>query len=188
MDSMPTIRELTCPIDDFPKVSEHTFFFDIIMALEKAQWDFKAKISKQTVLLVEDKDKNIVGKISPRDVVRALEPQYDKTNSFTDDIRFGLPQVVESKRKDYFLWQEPFANLCDKAWKITASDMYSRPRSTQSIDIDERIENAFHLFVTTSHEYLYVIENERVVGLLRFFDLYKIICKKIYQCERKSYY
>ena len=186
MNTMPSIRDLMCPADDFPKVSELTYFFDIVMALEKAQWDFRAELSKQTVLLVEDKDKNIVGKISPRDVVRALEPQYDKINSFNDDIRFGLPQVVESMKKDYFLWQEPFSNLCDKAWKIKASAIYSKPGATQSVDINERIENAFHLFVTTRHEYLYVIEDERIVGLLRFYDIYRYICKKIYLCEKKS--
>ena len=188
MDAMPTIRELMCPIDEFPKVTEQTFFFDIIMALEKARWDYRAELSRQTVLLVEDEDKHIVGKISPRNVIRSLEPQYDKINSFNDDIRFGLPQVVESMRKDYFLWQEPFSNLCDKAWKIKASDIYSKPGPTQSVNIDERIENAFHLFVTTRHEYLYVIENERIAGLLKFNDIYKFVCKKIYQCERKSYF
>lgn len=185
MDTMPSIRELMCPVDEFPKVSEQTYFFDIVMALEKAQWDFRAELAKQTVLLVEDNDKIIVGKISPRDVVRALEPQYDKIDSFTDDIKFGLPQVVESMKRDYFLWHEPFGNLCDKAWKIKARDIYRKPGPTQSIYIDERIEDAFHLFVTARHEYLYVIENENIVGLLKFHDIYKFICKKIYQCERK---
>lgn len=186
MDTMPTIRELMRPVDEFPTISEHSFFFDIIMALEKTHGDNQADPSRPTALLVEDMGRNIIGIISPMDVVRALEPQYDKINSFKDDIRFGLPQVVESMKRDYFLWQEPFSDLCGKAWKIKAGDICGKPSSTQSMGINERMENAFHLFVTTRHEYIFVIENERVVGLLRFFDIYQFVCQKISLCAGKS--
>lgn len=173
MESAPTVRELMCPVDDFPKVTEQSFFFDIVMALEKARWDFRAELSSQTVLLVEDKDKNIVGKISQRDVVRALDPKHDKINGF--------------KEKDSALWEYFLSTLCEKAWIIKAGDIYSKPDTTQTVGIDERIETVYHLFATTKHEYLYVIVNEKIVGLIRFYDIYKFICKKIYQCEKKSY-
>lgn len=186
MDAMPSIREMMCPVAEFPKIAEHAYFFDIVMALEKAHWDFRAEVVKQTILLVEDQEKNVIGKITPKDILRALEPQYDKIDVFSDDTRFGLPQTVESMKKDYFLWHEPFSNLCEKAWKIKAHDIYCKPTSTQSIDINDRIENAFHLFVTTRHEYLFVVDKEYIIGLLRFYDIYKNICKKIYKCERKS--
>lgn len=181
MDTL-SIRELMSPVDHFPRISDQAFFHEVIMALEKAQEEFRAGKAKQRMLLVEDSNGQILGKISPVDVVRGLEPQYDKIDSFKDDIRYGLPQIVESMKKDYMLWQEPLGDLCRKASEIKAEKIYNAPGPLQSVKLSDKMDAAFHLFVTTGHDSLYVMDGEKIIGLLRFSDVYRAISDTVKAC------
>lgn len=186
MNKNLTIRELMAPVGDFPKISENTLFYEVITALDKSLHDFQSGKSKQRTLLVEDGDGNILGKITPKDVVKGLEPQYDKIDSFTDNIRYGVPHIVETMKKDYMLWQKPLDDLCRKAGEIKATNMITRPGELQSVDIGASMDQAFHLFVTTGHDSLYVMENDKIVGLLRFSDVYTAIREVVQACKLDS--
>jgi hypothetical protein len=178
-----TIQELMRPVEQFPRISDQANFHEAVLALEKAQEEFRAGKAPQRILLVEDKKGTIVGKLSPMDLVRGLEPKYDKIDSLGDDIRFGLPQVVRSMKEDYRLWQEPLGELCRKAGNIKVENMLNIPGKTQSVKLTERLDNAFHLFVTARHDSLYVMDGDDIVGLLRFSDVYAAICKVVKACE-----
>ncbi|WP_051822734.1 CBS domain-containing protein [Desulfonatronum thiodismutans] len=185
METTLQISELMRPVDQFPRISDQAFFYEVMQALEKANEEFLAGKAKQRILLVEDQSGSVVGKISPKDVVRSLEPQYDKIDSFKDDIRYGLPQIVESMKRDYMLWQEPLSDLCSKAGEIKAERMVSKPGAVDSVKLTDRMDSAFHLFVTTGHDSLYVMDGENIVGLLRFSDIYTAICKVVSACGLK---
>lgn len=186
MASTLTVRELMRPVDQFPRISDQAYFHEVISTLEKALEDYRSGKSKQRILLVEDRNGNIVGKISPKDVVRGLEPQYDKIDSFSDDIRYGVPHIIQSMKKDYLLWQEPLGDLCRKASEIKAENLYRKPGQVQFVKITDSMDTAFHLFVTTKHDSLYVMDDETIIGLLRFSDVYRTICSIVHSCGIKS--
>lgn len=185
MEATLKISELMRPVDQFPRVSDQSYFYEVMQALEKANEEFLAGKIKQRILLVEDQSGSVVGKISPKDMVRGLEPQYDKIDSFKDDIRYGLPQIVESMKRDYMLWQEPLSDLCGKAGEIKAERLISKPGPLHSVKLTDRMDTAFHLFVTTGHDSLFVMEEENITGLLRFSDVYTAICKVVQACGLK---
>lgn len=186
MNSNFTIQDLMTHVDDFPRIPDNTPFYEVISSLEKSLLDFQTGKSKQRTLLVEDVDGNILGKITPKDVIKGLEPQYDKIDSFTDNIRYGVPHIVETMKKDYMLWQKPLDDLCRKAGEIKAANMITRPGELQSLNISESMDQAFHLFVTTGHDSLYVMEDEKIVGLLRFTDIYNAIRGIVQACKLDS--
>jgi predicted transcriptional regulator len=177
------IKELMCSVDQFPRISSQANFYEAILALETAEQDFGDGKAGQCVLLVEDKDGKIVGKISPMDAIRGLEPKYDKIESLTDTIRYGVPQVVESMKDDYRLWQEPLKDLCRKAVNIKVENLLSQPGKTESVKLTESINSALHLFATTRHHYLFVMEDESIIGVLLLADVYKAICNIVKACE-----
>jgi len=181
-----TIQELMRPLDQFPRISAQALFHDVMDALDQANAEYLSGVSKQRLLLVENSDGTILGKISPKDVLRSLEPQYDKINSFKDDIRFGLPQLVETMKRDFLLWQDPLGDLCRKAAEIRADKIMSRPSPVQGVKISDRIDNAFHLFATTGHDSLYVTQDDEIIGLLRFTDIYAAIRKTVQACAAEQ--
>ncbi len=177
-----TIRELMSPVEDFPRVSSETTFYDTLIALEKSQKDFKAGKSKQRILLVEDRDGTILGKVSPMDLIKGLEANYEKIEKPDTLYRWGLSYVLESMKEDYRLWQKPLADLCRRSAELKVELFATKPSKGHMVSVDDSIDQAFHLFVMARHDSLFVMEKDKVVGLLRFSDVYRKISEELKQC------
>ncbi len=172
-----------CPADRFPRISAQATFQEAIQAMEKAHADYRSGKMRQCILLVEDDAGSVIGKLSPMDAIRALEPKYNKIDSLGDNIRFGVPQAFAAMKEDFRLWQEPLHDLCRKAFNMKVDSMIDAPGETQSVIITDRLDNALHLFASTHHHSLFVIENNEIVGLLLLADVYEAICNIIKECK-----
>ncbi|SMP66002.1 CBS domain-containing protein [Desulfonatronum lacustre] len=186
MNTTFTIRELMRPVDQFPRISGRSFFHEAMLALQKADEAFQSGKIRQRILLVEDERGRVIGKITPMDVVRGLEPKYDRVDSLSDDIRYGVPQVVQSMKEELRLWQEPLDDLCRKAAEVRVETFMNKPEPNQTVNIDEKMDNILHIFVTSRRNSLFVVENDAVVGLLRFSDLYAAIREVVQACGLKA--
>jgi hypothetical protein len=184
MDTL-RISELMIPVDLFPRISSQANFYEAILALEAAQKSCRNGKCRECVVLVEDQNGNITGKLSPVDAIRGLEPKYDKIDTLRDNIRFGLPQVFETMKDDYRLWQEPLSDLCRKAVNIKVESMVCLPGKGESIKITDSMDEALHLFATSRHHYLLVLEDEQIRGLLLLSDVYAAIFKIVKACGIK---
>ena len=178
-----TTRNLMKPVADFPRISVQATFAEAIEALRRSQEDYLAGKRKQRILLVEDQDGNVLGKLSPMDVVRGLEPRYDKIDSMQENILYGVPHIVKSMKDEFRLWHEPLTDLCRKAGDLRIESFLNKPDPDHSVAIDDQLDKAFHLFVTLRHDSLYVLEGERIIGLLRFSDVYAAICEVALACK-----
>jgi hypothetical protein len=99
--------------------------------------------------------------------------------------RFGLSHVWRSLQKDYHLWESPFKDLCRKAKEIKVKDFIKGPSEGQSVGMADSMAKCFHLFVTNRHDALFVVEEDQIVGLLRFSDVYKKTSEIMNECHRK---
>jgi hypothetical protein len=181
-----SIRELMRPVEQFPRISDRSFFHEAMLALQKADEAFQSGTARQRILLVEDGAGRIIGKVTPMDVVRGLEPKYDRVDSLGDDIRYGVPQVVQSMKEELRHWQEPLDDLCRKAAEVQVATFMNKPEPNQTVNIDEKMDNILHTFVTSRRNSLFVAENNAIIGLLRFSDLYAAICKVVQSCGLKT--
>ncbi|MGM0665639.1 MAG: CBS domain-containing protein, partial [Thermodesulfobacteriota bacterium] len=120
------VRELMVPVDHFMRISSESSFYEALLALEDAQKQFLAGEGRQRIVLVEDKDGNIVGKISPIDMIRGLE-NYDLVEVEKAISRFGLEYVKKPIEDEYRLWQTPFKDLCRKAASVKIKDFIKIP-------------------------------------------------------------
>lgn len=181
MENM-SMRELMCPVEDFPRISSEVNFYDTLMALEKTQEAFKTGESKQRILLVEDQDGIIIGKVSPMDLITGLEANYEKIDKPETIYRWGLGYALESMKEDYRLWQEPLADLCRKSAEFKVETFATKPSKGHMVDIDDRMDKVFHFFAMARHDSLFVMEKDKVIGLLRFSDVYKKLSQQIKEC------
>ena len=46
-------------------------------------------------------------------------------------------------------------------------------------DLEESLNNAFHIFVMFRHDSLFVMDGNKLVGMLRFSDVYREIGRRI---------
>ncbi|WP_373500312.1 CBS domain-containing protein [Desulfococcus sp.] len=180
------VRDLMVPADKFPRISSHASFYEALAALETAQEKYLSGESEQRILLVEDEKKKIVGKLSPMDLLRGLETNYSRVDTEKTLSRFGFTGILESIRKDYHLWENPFKDLCRKAEAVQIKDFIKGISEGQSVGVEDPMAKCFHLFVMNRHDALFVFEADRIVGLLRFSDVYREVSSTMKECHMEA--
>ncbi len=177
------VRDLMVPTDRFPKISSLATFSEALEALENAQKKYLSGESKQRILLVEDDERKVIGKLSPIDLIRGLETNYAKVDIEKTLDRFGLHYMWKSMEENYRLWENPFRELCRKAAEVRINDFIKAPSEGQSVGVDDSLIKCFHLFVMNRHDALFVVEGDKIIGLLRFSDLYKKATRIMKECS-----
>ncbi len=90
------VHDLMVPADKFPKISNRSSFYEALTALEIAQQKYLSGEAEQRILLVEDDDHKIVGKLSPVDLLRGLETSYSRVVAEKTLTRFWFCQYLEN--------------------------------------------------------------------------------------------
>jgi len=177
------VRELMRPVEEFPRISSQATFMEAVDALEKAQKVFSSGKASQRILLVYDEADQIVGKLSPMDVVQGLEPNYDRIDDLKNISHYRLAaSTLESMKEQFRLWQRPLSELCKKAYNVKIQNFIKLPSPDHMVNGDDKMDNAFHLFVVGRHDSLFVKDGEKIVGLIRFSDVYSKIAQTMREC------
>lgn len=180
-----TVRDMMAPADRFPKISDRARFYEAFAALEAAQEAYLSGKAEQRILLVEDENEKIIAKLSPKDLLRGLETNYNRVEAEKALSSFGLSHIWKSLQEDYHLWESPFKDLCRKADAVQVKDFIRRPSQGQIVGVGDSMAKCFHLFVMERHDALFVVENDQIVGLLRFSDVYRKTSEIMNACHRK---
>lgn len=176
------VRDLMVPADKFPKISQRATFYETLSVMEKAQEKFLSEKSGQRIVLVENEQGKVIGKISPIDLFRGLEPNYARVDAEETIKRSGLSYIWESMQRDLRLWENPFKDLCRKAADVRIEDFIKPPSEGQCVGMDDTLAKCFHLFVMNRHDALFVVENDAILGLLKFSDVYKKASQVMREC------
>lgn len=177
------VSDLMRSVKEFPRISNQATFIEAVEALEKAQQAFSSGKAAQRILLVYDAAGKIVGKLSPMDLVQGLEPNYDRIDSLKNESRYRLGQeILERMKEEFRLWQRPLAELCTKAHGAKIENFIKLPSPDHMVNVEDKMDKAFHLFVVGRHDSLFVKEGEEVVGLIRFSEVYKKIAQTMREC------
>ncbi len=176
------VRDLMIPTERFPRISDSATFYEALVALESAQKKYLSGESEQRILLVEDGEGKVIGKLSPIDLLRGLETNYNRMDAQKILTRFGLDYTWKSMQEDYDLWGNPFEDLCRKAVGLRIKDFIKAPSKGQCVGVDDTLVRCFHLFVMNRHDALVVLDGDEIVGLLRFSDVYRRASQVMKEC------
>jgi len=179
-----TVKDLMVPLAEYARVEEDATLYEAVLALEKAQEQFDPKRHRHRAMLVLDKNKKVVGKLSMLDVVRSLEPKYAQMGDVGPLSRGGFsPQFLKSMLERFALWDEPLAAICTKAAKLRVKDIMYTPAEGEYVDENASLGEAVHMLVMGHHQSLLVTRDKEIVGILRLTDLFEEICHSIKTCE-----
>ena len=114
------VKELMVPLAKYASVSQEATLFEAVLALEKAQEKFdQSRYRHRAVLIYDNDEENIVGKVSQLDVMRALEPKYEAMGIPGSLTRFGLTKrFQETMLEELRFWDKPMDDICRKASRI----------------------------------------------------------------------
>jgi CBS domain-containing protein len=179
------VKDLMVPLDEYATVDEDATLYEAVIALEKAheELDRSRYTYLHRAILVLDKNKNVVGKISQLDALRALEPKYAEIGDLAGAGRGGFsPQFIRSMLQRYSLLEGPLGAVCSAAAKIKVKDFMYTPKEGEYVSEEATLNEAIHQIVMGHHQSLLVTRNSGIVGILRLTDVFKHIFQTMKTC------
>jgi CBS domain-containing protein len=186
--NITTVRDLMVPLEEYATVPEEATLFEAVMALEQAQERLDRNRYKylHRAVLVYNKNKKIVGKISQLDVLGALEPKYAKKMDMESISRSGLSisiDLLKSKLEEHGIWDKPLKDISGKAAKMKVKTFMYTPMEEEYIDESAPLEEAMHKLVKGHHQSLLVTKGGEIVGILRLTDVFMEVFRLMKLCE-----
>jgi CBS domain-containing protein len=171
------VKELMVPLEDYATVSVDATLREAVLALERAQQALDASRHKHRAILVLDEDRKVVSKITMKDILVALEPNYGKLEGIDVLERSGYsPDLIKDMLEDNALWMEPLQFICERAAGLKLSDFIQAPSEDEYIDENATLGEATHPLIVQPYLSLLVISGDDVVGILRLSDVFAKIC------------
>jgi len=178
-----TVRELMVPLEAYATVSKEATLREAILALETAQMTIDPSRHKHRAILVLDDSGNVVSKITLKNILVALEPNYGKVEGVEVLERSGYsPDLIKDMLEDNALWMEPLQFICERAAGLKLSDFIQAPAENEYIDENATLGEATHQLIICPYLSLLVTSGDEVVGILRLSDLFSKICDIIKTC------
>lgn len=177
------VKDLMVPLSSYAVCSEEATLYEAVIALEQAQKAFQQSTYQHRAILVQNKEKKIVGKLSQLDVLRALEPRYKDIGESSSLAKTGLsPLFLRSMREHFHLWEKPLDDICKKASSIIVKDIMYSPTQGEYVKEDSTLDDAIHQLVIGHHQSLLVTRGKDIVGILRLTDVFLEICNRMKTC------
>lgn len=178
------VKQVMVPLSDYATISEEDTLADALRVLNHAQTDTKYRLKHRAVLALNAENK-VTGKLSFRDILKALEPKYRQFEN-PENVsgiglsRFGLNEDFLNSLLDNFnLWDESIEELVQKASKSIVKDVMYTPGQGEYVSADAPLAEAVHQFILGCHQALLVVEDKEVVGIIRLADLIELVCNAI---------
>jgi len=181
------VKDLMVPLSEYATVFEDATLGEAVAALKSSQAIFDPGRHPHRAVLILDKQRNVVGKISFLSILRALEPKYDEMLSDKGPWHMGFTRkfqraMFESLR----LWQDPLEKICKKASSIRVGTFMTTPAESEMIEIDAPLGEAVHQLVIGNHQSLLVTDAGRIVGILRLADVFQAVAITVLECKSSS--
>ena len=183
------VEDLMVPLEEYVTIHEEQTLYDAVKALEKAQEEQHRKGYHylHRAILVLDKNRKVVGKISQLDVLMALEPKYKAMGDIKGLSRSGLSaEFTKSMLEKYALCEIPFTDMCIRAGDVKVRDCMYRPTEGEYVNSDMALCEAIHMLVMGHHQSLLVTRDGEIIGVLRLTDVFKEVFQTMESHKLKS--
>ena len=178
------VKNLMVPLEEYATVPQEATLYEAVLALEKAQMALDPSQHKHRAILVLDKSGKVLSKITMKNILVALEPNYGKLEGMEVLSRSGYsPDLIKSMLEDHAFWREPLQFVCERATELKVSDFIESPSEGEYVDENATLGQAIHQLIVYPHQSLLVTSGNDVVGILRLSDVFTKICDIIKSCE-----
>lgn len=174
------VEDLMVPVNEMASINENAGFVEAVEGLAQVLEEFKANKRRSRTLLVVDDEGTVVGKITPTDILRSLEPSYAKLldEGISAHVsKFGY--LINSMREGVQQTAHPWTSMCSRIKSLKVRDFIKAPPQSQIIEAGETMDEAVHRFVLARHDALFVTDGKYFVGLLGLSPVYQEIVDRV---------
>lgn len=171
---MRRVGEIMIPLKDYPHLPVWSSMLEAIEMMHSAQLEVRGRKSLPRIILLFDLDGSISGTVRRRDLLRGMEPQ------------FLLGQSIQQRIKVFDIQVDPhLSELWPDRWVEGIREQVDRPVTDvmrpieKTIDADELVMNAVYEMVKHELILLPVLDEGKVVGVIRTVDVFHEIAELV---------
>lgn len=161
------VRELYVPLADYPHVRDSATVRDVFATLQEK---YSSAEQFRSVLVIDSHDR-LVGMLGLRDMLHGLLPDYLRQSPTHFQ---GMGGDVTSLA---MLWQEDCADLCRQASLGPVGPHVTVIKG--SLHLDDPLAKGIYMMATTAANILPVVEDHKVIGVLRLVDVVTEVTKAV---------
>jgi len=173
--AMKRVREMMIPLDEYPWVRIDDTLRHAIRVIEDSQLEVRRRASLPRVLLVFDHDDELVGIVRRRDIMRGLEPDFLVSQPLEYRVKlFEVGQDPHLTELSTDLSREVDLDRVVKGLRAQAGRPVGdvlRPIPT-SLGPEDQVMKAVYEMVSLNQSLIPVVEDEKVIGVLRSVDVF----------------
>ena len=170
------VKDLMVPISEYAKVPLGSTLFQAVYALEKAQEEFDCTKYRHRAILVMDKNKRVVGKLSQQDVLKAVIAGNRHMDGVEEIAKFGFSSGFIASIHDQLRPKGRSLNeICMEPAKMKVEDFMQTPKDDELISADASLDNAIYQLSKGLFLSLMVVREKEIVGILRLTDVFAAI-------------
>jgi len=178
------VKDMMVPISEYATVSEDATLFESVLALEKAQEEFQQSRYSHRAVLILDKNKRVVGRLSQMDFLHALEPRDANLDQIRKFKQFGFSRkAVSLQQEEYLKSSPPILDVYSQAAKLKVTDFMQRPTEGEYVDENTSVDNALHQLTSGSNLSLLATRDTHIVGVLRLADVFSAVFNAMKESE-----
>ncbi len=167
------VKDLMVPISEYATVPQGSTLSEAVIALEKAQEEYNHTHYRHRAVLVLDNNKQVVGKLSQMEFLRALEPQDENIDRIKEIRKFGFSSKSIALQQEQYRRKMPVnSDMYTSAIKLKVEDFMQTPSEGEYVNENTSLETAVHQLITGRHLSLLVTQKKKIVGVLRMSDVF----------------
>jgi len=169
------IQDIMVPVADYAVVPETSTLKEALVALENNNRRYKDGPYRHQSLVVVDTNQHVVGRLSQIDIMRALEPRYQKIGDVTSGLAGLTTQMLATIREEFRLWERPIEDLPAIINELKVVDVMQVPTEGEFVMETDTLNIAMHRIVMGQHHSLLVTRGKLIVGILRSTDVFNAL-------------
>lgn len=178
------VKDLMVPISEYATVPEDATLFEAVQALERAQEQFNQNRYSHRAVLILDKQKKVVGKLSQMDFLGALEPRDESLEQIRNFKQFGFTRkAVALQQEEYLKSSPPILDFYSEAARKKVTEYMQRPTEGEYVDENASLDMALHQLTAGANLSLLVTRGAEIVGILRLSDVFAAVYHSMKESE-----
>ena len=181
------VKELMVPISEYATVPEGATLFEAVLALENAQEQFQQNRYSHRAVLIMDKNKRVIGKLSQMDFLTALEPKDTNLEQIRKFKQFGFSRKAIALQQEEYLKSSPaILDVYSKAASLGVTQFMQRPTEGEYVSETASVDVALHQLTAGSNLSLLVTRGAEITGILRLADVFAAVYHSMKDAENKK--
>ena len=170
------VKDLMVPITEYATVPESATLFEAMQALERAQEQFQQNRYSHRAVLIMDRARKVIGKLSQMDFLYALEPRDPYLEQIRNFKQFGFSRkAVALQQEAYLKTSPPVSDAYARAAGCRVTEYMQRLTEGEYVDENASMDMALHQLTAGSNLSLLVTHGADIVGVLRLADVFAAV-------------